>query len=241
MSELSASGPIDKWSEEWWARAKPEVAAHRCIAHRKNGDRCKRASLVGQRVCGHHGGKSRKSLAAARRRLMENADPAVKQLAKIAYDEKVPIETRLKATLALIDRAGLTPRAALEVEVGPSLPYQQILEHIESGSRAAYRASVGRPDPDQAASADTARPLETDDAEAVLDAEIVDNSGESHSALRRSSRVDDDARPITSAGGDHARADDRAPGMIPLTEAVELQRRLRREAAQRALPSRWSR
>jgi hypothetical protein len=47
-ADLSSSGPIVKWSEEWWANAKPEVAAHRCIAHRKNGDRCKRVAIVGE-------------------------------------------------------------------------------------------------------------------------------------------------------------------------------------------------
>ena len=131
MTELSTSGPIDKWSEQWWAQAKPAVRAHLCIAHRKNGDRCKRAAMTGQRVCGHHGGKARHSVEAARRRLMENADPAVKQLAEIAYDDKQSAEVRLKATLALIDRAGLSPKTAVElgVSVQPA-PYEQILDSL---------------------------------------------------------------------------------------------------------------
>jgi len=45
-------------SEEWWANAKPGVQAHRCIAQRKNGDRCKRAAIDGGRVCTHHGGSA---------------------------------------------------------------------------------------------------------------------------------------------------------------------------------------
>jgi len=83
-ADLSSSGPMVnkpmvKWSEEWWAtKANPTV--QRCIAHRKNGNRCGKAAMNGQRVCGTHGGKARHSVEAARRRLMENADPAVKQL-----------------------------------------------------------------------------------------------------------------------------------------------------------------
>jgi len=56
MTDLSAHQPVVKWSEQWWDNAKPEVRAHRCAAHRKNGDRCKRAAINRGRVCTHHGG-----------------------------------------------------------------------------------------------------------------------------------------------------------------------------------------
>src|SRR4051794_28792914 len=103
--EPSTPQPMVKWSETWWAtKAKP--TARRCTANRSNGSgRCCKPAMKGQNVCGHHGGRAKHSLQAARRRLMENADPAVKQLAEIAYDQNNPVETRLKATLAIIDRS----------------------------------------------------------------------------------------------------------------------------------------
>lgn len=148
-TEIPIDSVVRQWTEEWWAAAKPETRARRCIAHRKTGDRCKRAALTGQRVCGHHGGKAKQSLMAARRRLMENADPAVKQLAKIAYDDNVAVETRLKATLALIDRSVGGPKSALEVEVSAK-PFEQVLEgmadQLEITSRAEFRRAQGAED-----------------------------------------------------------------------------------------------
>ncbi|MCA4732154.1 hypothetical protein [Mycobacterium avium] len=145
----SSFRPIVKWSEEWWANAKPEVQARRCKAHKKDGSRCGKASMNNQRVCGTHGGKARHSVEAARRRMMENADPAVKKLTEIAYDPKQSAEIRLKATLAIIDRAGLSPRQAMEIEVGPAKPYEIVMESVfepmTGGSREAHRS--GEPTP----------------------------------------------------------------------------------------------
>ena len=38
LTDLSSPEPVVKWSEAWWENAKPEVRAHRCKAHRKNGE-----------------------------------------------------------------------------------------------------------------------------------------------------------------------------------------------------------
>jgi hypothetical protein len=184
-ADLSAGQPVGsaspkQWTEEWWAQAKPEVQFRRCKAHRKNGDRCKHASLNGQRVCAYHGGKARQSVEAARRRLMENADPAVKQLTEIAYDETKSDDIRLKATLALIDRAGLSPKTAVEVEV-TAKPYEVLFETVElGGSRAEYRRSIGIEEEDvlgpfEADGVDLASHLgieAADDNEVVIDAEV---------------------------------------------------------------------
>ena len=89
MSDLSAPEPVVKWSEEWWANAKPVVQAHRCTAHRKNGERWKRAAIQGGQVCTHHGGNAPAVKAKARQRLEDAADRMARELLKMAVDENV--------------------------------------------------------------------------------------------------------------------------------------------------------
>ena len=99
--------------------------------------------MDGQKVCGTHGGRARQSMLAAKRRLMEHADPAVKKLTEIAYDATNPVETRLKATLAIIDRSVGGVKTELEIS---AKPVDQIMEHmtgVEGGSRAEFRRRQG--------------------------------------------------------------------------------------------------
>jgi hypothetical protein len=163
---------------------------------------------------------------------MENADPAVKQLADIAYDDKQSAEIRLKATLALIDRAGLSPRTAVDLEV-TAKPYQTIFEELDGGSRAAFR---GEPEPEPQ------RELPPADDDGALDVEIVD--------------ADEDNWPIPEPWQDDERPADEhtepqpspfapvnppAPdGLMSYDAAVSAAAAMRRNAvsrrAQRALP-----
>jgi hypothetical protein len=120
-------------------------------------------------VCGHHGGKAAHSLAAARRRLAENADPAVRQLAKIAYDEEVAVEVRLKATLALIDRSVGGAKTSVELEV-TTAPWQDMAGDatgIVRMTRAESHARRGLAEPPRALPAGD--PNEPVDAELVPD------------------------------------------------------------------------
>ena len=147
MSDLSTPQPVVKWSDQWWAEAKPEVQAHRCTAHRKNGDRCKRAAITGGRVCTHHGGNAPAVKAEARQRIEDAADRMARELLKMAVDENVSDAVKLAAIRDALDRAGLSARTAVNVEVGRR-PFEVIFEDITSRSRSESRASRGLPDDD---------------------------------------------------------------------------------------------
>ncbi len=227
MSDPSSFAPIVKWSEEWWARAKPEVRARRCKAYKKSGIRCAKPAMNGQRVCGTHGGRAKHSVEAARRRMMENADPAVKKLTEIAFDPTKSDEIRLKATLAIIDRAGLSPRQALEIEVGPAKPYEQIadgmIEMQRGGSRAEHRRAMGIPDDLPALVARVHdEPIEAQIVDDFDDAEMGDLYGAS--------------QPITPGDDERVSVFDTAPprdGLMTMEDGMSEIARLRREAAQR--------
>ena len=82
-----------------------------------------------------------------------------RELLKMAVDDKVADSVKLAAIRDALDRAGLAARTALEVEVGPPKPWEQILDGlavIESGSRADFLRSRGIPDDSHA---DHTRPL----------------------------------------------------------------------------------
>ena len=170
MNDLSAPEPVIKWSEEWWAKAKPEVRAHRCTAHRKNGDRCKRAAIQGGRVCTHHGGSAPAVKAKARQRIEDAADRMARELLKMATDDNVADSVKLTAIRDALDRAGLAARTAVEVEVGRTKPYEAIFESIEAGSRAEYRRSRGIPDIEGNRSLGASRR----EVDAPIDAEVLD-------------------------------------------------------------------
>lgn len=152
MSDLSKCEPIDRWARS----AHPE---RRCTAHRKNGDRCKNAARRGTNVCDFHGAKAPQVKRKARERLEEASDRLARELLKMATDPNVSESVRLSAIKDALDRGGVSAKSAVEVEVGPPKPYEQIFDglgSVESGSRAEFRRSLGIPDDSEA---DDRRPL----------------------------------------------------------------------------------
>jgi hypothetical protein len=190
MNDLSTPGPVVKWSEEWWANAKPEVQKHRCAAHRKNGDRCKRAAIQGGCVCTHHGGNAPAVTAKARQRIEDAADRMARELLKMAVDETVSDAVKLAAIRDALDRAGLSARTAVSVAIAPK-PWEQIFDDITGGSRAEFRARRGMPDDeldDWRASAleATSRADEGSEIE-IVDAEVIEPEPDCTDLLDRSS------------------------------------------------------
>lgn len=122
-----------------------EGRPNRCTAHKKNGERCKRAAIAGGTVCRVHGGAAPAVQAAAKVRLAMAADRMAANLLKIAVDDDAPDSVKLAATNSALDRAGLTSKSAVEVSVDPK-PFEQLLSGMATltgGTRAASRAERG--------------------------------------------------------------------------------------------------
>ncbi len=243
INDPSSSGPmVIKWSEEWWAKASPNI--RRCKAHRKNGDQCKHAAMNGGSICQTHGGRARQVVAKAKLRLMENADPAVKQLLKIAFDDNEPTEIRLKATLAAIDRAGLGAKTEIEVT---AKPFEAILDSMDSGSRAYFRRNMGIEGSEEPRLA-----LDANDDDSIVDVEgeVLDEVDDAAERIFNSRNDDDDGSEPFCAVDATQWADAPGPfgpdapppdqGMVPLADAVSQVAAQRKHATlrpiQRALP-----
>lgn len=169
MTDLSSAGPIDRWARS----AHPE---RRCTAHRKNGDQCKNAARHGTNVCDFHGAKAPQVKRKARQRLEEAADRMACELLKIATDPDVSESVRLSAIKDALDRGGVSAKTAVEVEVGPPKPYEQILNgalRIEAGSRDEFRrlqAGMNRSQGEQL------HKRNRSDVSASIDAKVSDDS-----------------------------------------------------------------
>jgi hypothetical protein len=106
----------------------------RCKAHKKNGERCGHASLVGQAVCRFHGGAAKQCVNAARVRLQNAAEKMARELLGMATDTTVPEGVRLAAIKDALDRAGLKPATIVDLEVSPK-PFELVFDSITAGPR----------------------------------------------------------------------------------------------------------
>lgn len=123
------SEPITKWSEEWWKRASPEVQANRCVAHKKTGERCKNAAILGATVCRFHGGAAPHVKRAARARIENAADLMAKELLRIALSAESET-VALAAVKDALDRGGLKAPSEVVLSQGEPKCYETVFDSI---------------------------------------------------------------------------------------------------------------
>ena len=88
----------------------------RCTAKSKStGEQCKLAPIPGGTVCGVHGGSAPAAKMAAQRRLIGMIDPAMAALLR-AIEECEEWPTKVRAAIAVLDRAGFGPTASLRLD-----------------------------------------------------------------------------------------------------------------------------
>jgi hypothetical protein len=85
-----------------------------------NGEQCKNASLAGATVCRYHAGAATQVVHAARIRLQNAADKMARELLGMATDPSVSDSVKLAAIRDALDRAGLKPVTAVDLEVQPN-------------------------------------------------------------------------------------------------------------------------
>jgi hypothetical protein len=143
--------------------------ARQCIAHRKNGDRCRAVALAGQRVCGRHGGWAPQNLRAARRRLLSElwnpaiaaVETALERYKRTGVDRDLAIA--LRAAIAVIQNVPEQQRG--ESDYDASLAGLSTLELAERAE------TLGR-ELRELAEADAREAVEAG-ADGVIDGELV--------------------------------------------------------------------
>lgn len=89
----------------------------RCTARRKNGKPCTNWAIRGASVCRMHGGGAPQVKRAAQVRLLMASDTLMAELLLIALDKRQPTPVRLAAIRDALDRAGLSGKTEVEVDL----------------------------------------------------------------------------------------------------------------------------
>lgn len=156
-----------------------------CTAHRSNGVPCRKQRVTGATVCTTHGSRAPQVKEKARIRLEMAGDKLAKELLRIAIDDPdVPDALRLAAVRDALSRIGITEKTAVEVQVGPTKPFEELLtDMFVGGSRAESRA---------------ARSVVDESAFGWIDAELVDDGGDDLDGHNRDDVDSRSARPAVS-------------------------------------------
>lgn len=132
--------PIKGQERDWETYAEP---SRRCAGHKKTGERCKNAAILGSTVCRFHGGAARHVKAAARARLDNAADLMAKHLLGIAVGGESEA-VRLQAIRDALDRAGVSKPTEVVLSPGqPKQPWEEVFDGITTKSREESRRARG--------------------------------------------------------------------------------------------------
>lgn len=158
-------------------------AVSRCVAHRKDGERCKKAAIKGATVCRSHGGAAPQVVRSARERFNDLIDPMINiahEIAKEAEEGKLSASDRIAFMKFVADRTGFIPGKSVNID-GPA-PWEITLKGII------------REVPAELAAGD------------VIDAEVIEDDED---PLERHEREEADRRRAAydAAARDRARAD----------------------------------
>lgn len=107
--------------------------ARQCIGvNRITLERCGTPAMRGQMVCRVHGGGTPMAKLEGRKRLLAMCEPAFGVLEELMREPGVEDEVKLKASIAVLDRAGFAPKNTLAVQHKMRIPdgmtEQQVLE-----------------------------------------------------------------------------------------------------------------
>lgn len=92
-----------------------------CTATSKQtGNRCGHGAIAGGTVCKWHGGSAPQVLEAARKRLLDMVDPALRELELLVEDSAMDPKTKLAAVKDILDRVGLGATQRVDVSVTDS-------------------------------------------------------------------------------------------------------------------------
>jgi hypothetical protein len=195
------------YSDEWWLDRSDQ---NRCVAIRRNGERCLKPANRGTTVCRTHGGGAPQVKRKAKERLELAADRMAKELLGMATGAESEA-VKLNAIRDALDRSGLGAKSELSVVIKPWEQLMGDIAGIATISRAEHRAQQGRPLIDPAALAQ------------AIDAELVDPAVDDGPARPAEPPGDEMRYP---GGGDDG--DDDMPrgtgGLMTLEDAAEADR-----------------
>lgn len=124
------------YSDDWWLDRNDQ---NRCVAIRKNGERCLKPANRGMTVCRTHGGAAPQVQRKAKQRLELAADRMARELLGMATGAESEA-VKLNAIRDALDRAGMSAKAGVFVELKPWKQMMGEIAGIATISRDEHRA-----------------------------------------------------------------------------------------------------